>query len=90
MAATWTLMALLGLGVVFELFPTLYAAARIAGAAYLLYLAYGIWKDASAPVEARAEPARGCLPTGLPHQPAQPEIRSLRGGRSRRRVPGRD
>ena len=43
MAATWTLMALLDLGVVFELFPTVYVAARLAGACYLLYLAYGIW-----------------------------------------------
>ena len=58
MAATWTLMALLGLGVVFELFPTVYVGARIVGAAYLLYLACRIWKDASAPVEARVEPAR--------------------------------
>ena len=57
MAATWTLMALLGLGVVFELFPTVYVGARIVGAAYLLYLAYRIWKDASAPVEVRVEPA---------------------------------
>ena len=58
MAATWTLMALLGLGVVFELFPAVYVGARIAGAGYLLYLAYRIWRDASAPVEARGEPAR--------------------------------
>ena len=38
MAATWTLMALLGLGIVFELFPAVYVTARIAGAGYLLYL----------------------------------------------------
>ncbi len=31
-AATWTLMALLGLGVILELFPALNVAARIAGA----------------------------------------------------------
>ena len=65
MAATWTLMALLGLGVVFELFPTVYAAARIAGAAYLLYLAYRIWKDASTPVEANVEPARDAFRQGF-------------------------
>ena len=65
MAATWTLMALLGLGVVFELFPAVYVAARIAGAAYLLYLAYRIWKDASAPVEARGEPAQRAFRQGF-------------------------
>ena len=65
MAAIWTLMALLGLGVVFELFPAVYATTRIAGAAYLLYLAYRIWKDASAPVEARVEPARNAFRQGF-------------------------
>lgn len=65
MAATWTLMALLGLGVVFELFPAVYVAARIAGAGYLLYLAYRIWRDASAPVEARGEPARNAFRQGF-------------------------
>ena len=65
MAATWTLMALLGLGIVFELFPAVYVAARIVGAAYLLYLAYRIWRDASAPVEARREPARHAFRQGF-------------------------
>ena len=64
MAATWTLIALLGLGVVFELFPAVYVAARIAGAGYLLYLAYRIWRDASAPVEARGTPARHAFRQG--------------------------
>ena len=65
MAATWTPMALLGLGIVFELFPAVYVAARIAGAAYLLYLANRIWRDASAPVEARGEPARHAFRQGF-------------------------
>ena len=65
MAATWTLMALLGLGVVFELFPTVYVAARVAGASYLLYLAYRIWKDASASIEAGGEPARYAFRQGF-------------------------
>ena len=65
MAATWTLMALLGLGVVFELFPAVYAAARIAGAGYLLYLAHRIWRDASAPVETRGAPARHAFRQGF-------------------------
>ena len=65
MAATWTLMALLGLGVVFELFPSVYVAARIVGAGYLLYLAYRIWRDASAPVEARGAPGRNAFRQGF-------------------------
>ena len=65
MAATWTLMALLGLGIVFELFPAVYVAARIAGAGYLLYLAYRIWRDASAPVESRGAPTRHAFRQGF-------------------------
>ena len=65
MAATWTLMALLGLGIVFELFPAVYVVARIVGAAYLLYLAYRIWRDASAPVEALGEPERRAFRQGF-------------------------
>ena len=53
MAATWTLMALLGLAVVFELFPMVYIGAKIAGGAYLLYLAYKMWRNASAPINAQ-------------------------------------
>ncbi len=46
MAAIWTLMALLGLETVFRLFPWAYAAAKFAGAAYLLYVAYKMWTGA--------------------------------------------
>ena len=42
MAAIWTMMALLGFGVVFELFPFLYVGAKAVGAAYLLYIAFRI------------------------------------------------
>ena len=45
-AATWTLMALIGFAAVFELFPAAYVDARTAGAAYLLYLAYRILPSA--------------------------------------------
>ena len=57
MAAAWTGMALLGLGAVFQLFPTIYWMARIAGAAYLLYLAWQMWRDSSAPAAGKAAPA---------------------------------
>ena len=65
MAATWTLMALLGLAVVFELFPTVYIGAKIAGGAYLLYLAYKMWRNALAPINARIPQARHAFRQGF-------------------------
>ena len=64
-AATWTLMALIGFATVFELFPAAYVGARTAGAAYLVYLAYRIWRNASTPVESLPEPARHAFRQGL-------------------------
>jgi len=49
-AAGWTLAAFLGLEALFALFPWAYAAVRIAGAAYLLWVAWGMWREARAPV----------------------------------------
>jgi len=50
MAALWTGLALLGLEGVFQLFPWAYALLKTGGALYLLYIAYGMWKDASKPL----------------------------------------
>ena len=47
MAATWTLVALLGLEAVFHYVPWAYIAAKTAGAVYLLYIAYRMWVGAS-------------------------------------------
>ncbi|MEL7098951.1 MAG: LysE family translocator [Pseudomonadota bacterium] len=61
-AALWTLAALLGLEVVFTLFPWTYTALKLAGAAYLLYLAWQTWKHARAPLgEAPARPGASVL-----------------------------
>jgi len=57
MAALWTLMALLGLDVVFSAFPWAYAAAKIAGGLYLAYVALRMWLEARKPVGAQAAPA---------------------------------
>ena len=65
MAATWTLMALVGFAAVFEVFPVAYAGARVAGALYLLYIAYRMWRGASAPADALPEPARRAFRQGL-------------------------
>lgn len=50
MAATWTLMALLGLDLVFDLFPWAYTAAKVAGALYLIWVAWRIWATAAQPI----------------------------------------
>lgn len=65
MAAIWTMMALLGFGVVFELFPFLYVGAKVAGAAYLLYIAYRMWRSASVPAKVVIKPGRRAFRQGF-------------------------
>jgi threonine/homoserine/homoserine lactone efflux protein len=50
-AALWTGAALLGLAALFEVVPWLYAAMKIGGAVYLLYLAWGMWRGATQPLD---------------------------------------
>ncbi|MEM7320422.1 MAG: LysE family translocator [Pseudomonadota bacterium] len=50
MATLWTVMAVLGLDVVFRLFPWAYLLLKTAGALYLCYLAFKIWQNARAAV----------------------------------------
>lgn len=57
MAAIWTLMALLGLEGVFQLFPWAYTAAKITGALYLIYIAWKTWKGARKAIDGKAQPA---------------------------------
>lgn len=54
-ASLWCLFALFGLAVVFQLYPALFQAAKIAGGLYLLYMAYGLLRGARAPLPAAAE-----------------------------------
>jgi threonine/homoserine/homoserine lactone efflux protein len=65
MAATWTLMALLGLDVLFELFPWAYALTKSVGAIYLLYVAYRMWKDARREVHAQTKPPSHAFRQGI-------------------------
>ncbi|WP_350334883.1 LysE family translocator [Coralliovum pocilloporae] len=66
-AATWTAAALIGLDIVFKLFPWAYTLSKIVGALYLLYIARSIWKSATddigggAPVKAGTALLRGML-----------------------------
>ena len=50
MASLWTLAALLGMDAVFALFPWAFAAMKIGGAAYLVYLAIKTWRGAATPL----------------------------------------
>lgn len=50
MATTWTLLALLGLESFFLLFPWAYLALKLTGAAYLIWIAIGIWRKARLPM----------------------------------------
>lgn len=65
MAATWTLMALLGLEAVFRLFPWAFTAAKSAGAAYLLYVAYKMWTGARDPIDAQVRPTNRAFRQGF-------------------------
>ena len=65
MAAVWTLMALLGLEGVFRLFPWAYTTAKIAGALYLLYMAWNVWKGAGSTVDGKARPAGRAFRNGF-------------------------
>jgi threonine/homoserine/homoserine lactone efflux protein len=65
MAATWTVMALLGLDVLFVLFPWAYAFTKTVGAIYLLYVAYRMWKDAGKAIDAQTKTPRHAFCQGL-------------------------
>lgn len=65
MASTWTLMALLGLDAVFRLFPWAYAIAKVVGALYLIYIAWGMWRSAKTPIETNVKPAARAFRQGF-------------------------
>ena len=66
MAAGWTALALLGLEAVFVVVPWAYLAIKIAGALYLLYIAWGMWRDARQPLtQAAVVPGRQAFRTGF-------------------------
>lgn len=55
-ASAWTAAALLGLEAVFVVFPWAYSLLRIAGALYLVWIAYALWCGADKPIEDTAKP----------------------------------
>ena len=58
MAALWTLAALLGLDALFTLFPWAYFLVKTLGAAYLIWIAIQMWRQARAPIQASRAAAR--------------------------------
>lgn len=55
-AAGWTAAALLGLDLVFRLFPSAFLSVKIAGALYLIWVAMQLWRGAETPVKDTAHP----------------------------------
>lgn len=60
-AALWAAAALLGLALLFEVAPVLFVALKLAGAAFLIYLAVQMWRHARDPMPV-ADP--GAAPRG--------------------------
>lgn len=58
-ASLWCLMALLGLALLFRLNPLLFSAFKVFGGFYLLWFAFGLWREARRPLPAAAEGPRG-------------------------------
>lgn len=47
--AAWALLALLGIGILFQNFAWIHGVIRVAGGAYLLYMAYQLWRSSFGP-----------------------------------------
>ncbi len=56
-AVVWAVAAIFGLALLFELAPTLLWAFRLAGGAFLLWLAVGMWRHAHDPLTGPADDA---------------------------------
>ena len=60
-AACWTGSALLGLNLIFQMFPFAYMTLKFAGAIYLVWLAISTWRHAHDPIETTGEISTGNL-----------------------------
>ena len=63
--AFWTGAALLGLDALFTSLPWTYAGIKVAGAIYLLYIAYCMWRGALVPVAVGTKPASHAFRQGV-------------------------
>ena len=58
-ASLWCLFALFGLTVLFRIVPQLYVAMKIAGGAYLIWIAIQMWRHAADPLDKAGETVTG-------------------------------
>ena len=65
MAAIWTMMALLGLNGIFEIFPWAYIAMKTIGAIYLLYIAWNTWKGSKDPLDSEVKIGKNNFRDGI-------------------------
>ncbi|MCW8841928.1 MAG: LysE family translocator [Rhodobacteraceae bacterium] len=72
-AVLWSLLAVLGLNVIFAVAPWAFIALKVAGALYLIWLAVTLWRRADTPVATEASPAENGLRLGLLTNLANPK-----------------
>lgn len=65
MAATWTMLALLGLDAIFKIFPWFYTTARFIGGIYLIYVAWKMWLGSRDEVKVKSETVRRSFRQGV-------------------------
>lgn len=71
-ASLWCLFALLGLAVIFQTSPMLFAALKLAGGVYLLWMAQALWRKARLPLPE--------IPSATTARPSLNFARSFAGG----------
>lgn len=72
-ATFWSVLAVLGLTAVFALVPWAFAVLKIGGAAYLLWLACSLWRNADRPAGSAAGPGLTGFRLGLLTNMANPK-----------------
>ena len=65
MAATWTMLALLGLEVIFQIFPWFYTTARFIGGIYLIYIAWKMWLGSRDEIKIKTKVVRRSFRQGI-------------------------
>ena len=77
-ALAWAAAALFGLSVLFAVVPVVYLVMKLAGAAFLIFLAWQLWRRAAEPLEPPAPgvgvPRAGALRLGVWTQLANPKV----------------
>ncbi|MEZ5674366.1 Threonine/homoserine/homoserine lactone efflux protein [Thalassovita litoralis] len=72
-ATLWSLLAVLGLSALFAVAPWAFLALKIAGGAYLIWLALSLWRNADAPAQAEAPQGLNGFRLGLVTNMANPK-----------------